>query len=186
MKKWVVAFLVCVSLAVLVWVGLRWMQNRLVVENRSGQTITVLKISIAGEAIVFENLADGAEVSSAFPIKTDDHFVVDGRLADGTEIHGGFGYVTNGMYRERARFVIKPGGEVTFSQGAAADSPNKQDGFPKGWSGILGVVREGQETYCVFVDRAVKHQGQASASLRCRTAKAEGAAVLMQTFRADE
>src|SRR6202022_2020249 len=70
-----------------VLLGLLWLarafQNRLTVENRSGQTVTLLELSIAGETIVFRELPDGGTVTAAFRIKTDDHFRVKGKLADG-------------------------------------------------------------------------------------------------------
>ena len=101
--------------------GLRALQNRLTVENRSGQPVSLLMIGVYGSSscVMFENVPDGGKASASFSIAGDGGFYVHGHLADGTNITGGnFGYVTNGMYGEHARFVIKQGGGVDFSQGA--------------------------------------------------------------------
>jgi hypothetical protein len=100
----------------LLWVVRERYQNRLAVENRSGQAVAFLRVTIAGETIPFRDVRAGAEVTATFRIKTKDHFVVEGRLADGTRVGGEFGYVGNGMHRERAHFVILPDGEIEFRQ----------------------------------------------------------------------
>jgi len=99
--------------------SLRAIQNRLTVENRSGQRISLLMIGIYGSSssCMFENLPDGGKASASFSIDRDGGFYVHGFLADGTSILGGyFGYVTNGMYGEHAHFVVKQGGGLDFSQ----------------------------------------------------------------------
>lgn len=111
-----VALLLAGGLAGLVWMARERLQNRLTVENRSGQPIALLKVTISGETTVHRNVPDGAAVTAPFPIHSDDHFAVEGQLADGTPVGGNFGYVTNGMSGERARLVVHPGGKVTFEQ----------------------------------------------------------------------
>jgi len=110
-------------LAGLLWAGWErfqtgWerFQNRLFVENRSGQPITMLKITVGGETSVFQEVLDGAKSSASFRIASDDHFAVNGLLADGTKVSGELGYVTNGMSGERAFFVIHPEGKIEFRQ----------------------------------------------------------------------
>lgn len=98
-------------------------ENRLVVENQSGQPIASLKITVGGRTIVFENVQSGSKESSRFFIGGGDHFVVAGQLADGTRIKGDFSYVTTGMYGEHARFVVQPGGKIQFRQRLKADQP---------------------------------------------------------------
>jgi hypothetical protein len=101
MLKWIAVLLLPVAvLSLLLWGAWACLQNRLVVENTSGQPIAVLKITIAGETILLQDIPAGTAVSCRFPIGSDDHFTVDDRLADGTRIAGDFGYVTNGMFRE--------------------------------------------------------------------------------------
>jgi hypothetical protein len=112
----VVGLLVVSGLAGLLWVVWERFQNRLTVENRSGQPIALLEIAIGGETVAFRNMADGATVTAAFTIATDDHFAVEGRLADGTRLGGKFGYVTNGMCGERAAFGVQPAGKIAFEQ----------------------------------------------------------------------
>jgi len=93
-------------------------QNRLVVANATGQTIRVITISVGGKSIVFNNVQSGTSVSASFPIRGDDHFEVRGELADHTNVAADCGYVTNGMWGERAHFTIGTKGNVKFDQGA--------------------------------------------------------------------
>jgi uncharacterized membrane protein YwzB len=106
-------------LGVTTW-SLRAIQNRLTVENLSGQPITLLMIGVYGSSssFMFENIPDGGKASRSFSVDQDGGFYVHGFLADGTSISGGdFGYVTNGMFGEHAQFVVKQGGGLDFSQG---------------------------------------------------------------------
>jgi hypothetical protein len=91
--------------------------NVLTVENRSGQRIALLRVTITGKTSSWNDVPPGAEVSTLFRIKSDDHFAVEGRLEDGTMIRGQFGYVTTDMSGERARLIVLPGGEIKFHQG---------------------------------------------------------------------
>ena len=100
--------------------NLRAIKNRLMVENRSGQPVSLLIIGIYGSSssFMFENVPDRSKASASFSIDGDGGFYVHGFLADGTNITGGYyGYVTPGMYGEHAHFVINPGGGLDFSQG---------------------------------------------------------------------
>jgi hypothetical protein len=111
-------------ICLLISVGGIWsllaIQNRLTVENRSGQAVSLLMIVVYGSssAVMFEQMPDGSERSASFNINQDGGFYVHGFLADGTKVTGGYyGYVTNGMYGEHAHFVVKQGGGIDFSQG---------------------------------------------------------------------
>jgi hypothetical protein len=100
--------------------SLRAIQNRFTVENRSGQSVSLLMIGIYGSAssFMFENVPEGSKASASFRIARDGGFYVHGFLADGTNIAGGYyGYVTNGMVGEHAHFVVKQVGGLDFSQG---------------------------------------------------------------------
>ncbi|MDB5340309.1 MAG: hypothetical protein JWN70_5928 [Planctomycetaceae bacterium] len=92
-------------------------QHRLILANCSGQTIRVITISVGGTSLTFNNVKSGASVSGPFSIRGDDHFQVRGELADQTKVDADCGYVTNGMYGERARFTIGANGNVEFNQG---------------------------------------------------------------------
>jgi hypothetical protein len=114
-KRSIVALVVVGVMAGVLWAALERFQNRLTVENRSGQPLT-LRVTTGGETITLPEVPAGGEVTAAFPIRSDDHFAVGGMLAHGTAVGGEFGYVTNGMSGQRARFDISPGGKVEFSQ----------------------------------------------------------------------
>jgi hypothetical protein len=111
------------TIGLLILAGTAWsvrsFQNRLMIENQSGQPVSLLMIGIYGSAssFMFENVPDGSKASASFNVARDGGFYVHGFLADGTNIAGGcYGYVTNGMYREHAHFVVKQGGGLDFSQ----------------------------------------------------------------------
>src|SRR4051794_18249817 len=76
----------------------RMVENRLVIENQSGQTFARLKIGLAnsGPIATFRDLPDGAVETTSIGIGGDDSFMLDATLADGTRVGGSFGYVTNG------------------------------------------------------------------------------------------
>lgn len=96
---------------------LRTVENRLVVENQSGQALAGLRIGLAsaGPIATFDDLPDGGVETASFGIGDDDSFVLDARLADGTKVGGDFGYVTNGYYGVRPCFVVRRGGKIDFT-----------------------------------------------------------------------
>jgi hypothetical protein len=97
--------------------GLRTARNRLVVENRSGQPIVRLEISMRSVPVAtFHNLPDGAEGSATFRLVGDNSLDLIGALADGTRVGGNFGYFTTGSYGERPRFIIRRDGQIDFTQ----------------------------------------------------------------------
>jgi hypothetical protein len=95
----------------------RTVENRLVVENRFGQSLAWVRIGLAnsGPIATFHELPDGGIETASFAIGGDDSFVLDTRLSDGTRVGGNFGYVTNGDYGVRPRFVVREGGKVDFT-----------------------------------------------------------------------
>lgn len=93
-----------------------YLTNWLHIENKSGQSIKTLSIAVGGQTLWFENIPAGSSRLSRFRIVSDDSFAVHGELADGTRIDSTCGYVTNGMFRERARFVVAPNGGVELDQ----------------------------------------------------------------------
>jgi hypothetical protein len=110
------AALLVAGLAVLLWATGR-RSSLLTVENRSGQSIAFLRITIAGETKSFNDVPSGTEVTAPFQVRSDDRFTLEGRLEDGTMVRGHFGYVLQGLTRESVHFLVLPGGEIKFHQG---------------------------------------------------------------------
>jgi hypothetical protein len=97
--------------------GLRAARNCLVVENRSGQPIVRLEVSMRSVPVAtFHNLPDGAEGSATFRVVGDNSFDLSGALADGTRLGGNFGYFTTGSYGDHPRFIIRSGEQIDFTQ----------------------------------------------------------------------
>jgi hypothetical protein len=97
--------------------GLRIARNRLVVENRSGQPVVRLEVSMRSVPVAtFRNLPDGAQGSATFRVAGDNSFDLCGAFADGTRVGGNFGYFTTGGYGEHPRFIIQRGGQIDFTQ----------------------------------------------------------------------
>jgi hypothetical protein len=96
----------------------RTLENRLVVENQSGQPLVWLTIGLhrAGPIVTFKDLPDGGTESTSIKIRGDDEFMLNGILADGTKVGGSFGYVTSGEYGESPRFIVRKGGKIDFTQ----------------------------------------------------------------------
>jgi hypothetical protein len=93
-------------------------RNDVEVENRSGQVISTLLIRMGGQTLRFDNLADGSTQSATRGgVRGDDHFTLEGQLADGTRIRWSGGYVTGGMYGSKDRFRVEPGGNVVHASG---------------------------------------------------------------------
>lgn len=89
-------------------------ENRMTVENRSGQVISAVTVSLRDAKSRFENIATDAKVSASFKILGDDHFVIEGRLMDGTVFTGKYGYVTRGMQGEQIFFTVRPLGAIEY------------------------------------------------------------------------
>ncbi|WP_406698500.1 hypothetical protein V5E97_06420 [Singulisphaera sp. Ch08] len=95
----------------------RALQNRLTVVNHSGQRISRLQIIVDGtnSVVTFKDIPIGEQAASEFGIIWGDgYYDVSGVLADGTQLKGTFGYLTNGMFEVNSRFIIKEGGLIDF------------------------------------------------------------------------
>src|SRR5262249_45646535 len=97
--------LLIIGLAMLAWVFMN-RSRTLVVENRSGQKINRLKVTISGETSTFRGVLNGGQASGTFKAGGDDNFNLDGRLADDTQIRA------SGKIGENLHVFILPGGEV--------------------------------------------------------------------------
>ena len=100
-----------VGIAIVYGVYIR-VQNRFTVTNASGQTVRSLRVQAGASVHHFENVDNLSRVSSSFQIVSDSGYEVSGILADGKTFHRGCGYLSNGMWGERARFVIDRQGNV--------------------------------------------------------------------------
>jgi hypothetical protein len=111
-RRWVLrlAAVLVAGLAALLWATGQPARDVLTVENRSGQVLAQLRVTVAGQTSTFQNVPAGGSVSAPFRIRADDHFAVEGRLADGTMVR------SNGMAGEQARLIVLPGGEIKFQQ----------------------------------------------------------------------
>jgi hypothetical protein len=100
------AILPVFGIGLLIWANREKTPNLLTVENRSEQTIAVLKVTASGQTKNLGQVAAGAEVKAPQPLQEDEAFVVEGKLADGTIIRH------SGMCGERPRLVVLPGGHI--------------------------------------------------------------------------
>jgi hypothetical protein len=117
------AALLVAGLAFLLWAARGRSQDLLAVENRSGQPIALLEITVAGQTSTFRDVPAGADVTAALGGKSDDPFVVEGRLADGTMVRGRFAHVADALGGGRTGLVVLPGGQILFRQ-AGKTSPD--------------------------------------------------------------
>ena len=90
--------------------------NHVVIENRSSSAVVSLSVTVGGRTLKFPSIPPGGKVEARCWVDGDDSFTLAGKLSDGTQLDGNFGYVTNGMYGNISRFVIEPDGTVSFSQ----------------------------------------------------------------------
>jgi hypothetical protein len=91
-SRWLlrIGVVLVVGLALLIWAIHEQSQDLLTIENRSGQPITLLRVTIAGESKTFKDVAKETAVTAPLGGKGDAGFVVEGQLADGTRIRGQF------------------------------------------------------------------------------------------------
>ncbi len=106
-KRWLLrlAIVIVAGLVALLWFSGQRTRD-LAVENRSGQSIASLQVTVAGQTSTFRDVADGARVTAAYQAREDDAFRMDGRLADGTRIRA------SGLLGERTQFLVLPGGQI--------------------------------------------------------------------------
>jgi hypothetical protein len=77
------------------------------IENHSGQPIAELRITLAGQASTFRDVASGAAVSAPVGSQGSDDFAVEGKLSDGTLIRG------HGVIGGH-NLVVLPGGMISI------------------------------------------------------------------------
>lgn len=99
------AIVLLVGLLALFW-AVSQNTRTLKIENRSEQSIPELKITVGGQSQTFKNVARGGQVTVPCPAGGDDHFTVDGRLADDSRIRA------NGPIREGLDFLLLPDGSL--------------------------------------------------------------------------
>jgi hypothetical protein len=87
--------------------------STVVISNESGAVIKSLTVEVSGQEKTIDNLQNGESVNLMFQNLHDSHYVLNGKLSEGSIIHGKFGYVTNGM-DFRDSFLIEEGGKVEF------------------------------------------------------------------------
>jgi hypothetical protein len=97
-----------VGVTVLAWALVQGAQSRLVIENRSGQPVTVLEVTAGGATRTFKDVAPGSDVAA--PLKRGTPFRVHGTLANGTLIRGQFGDLA--VLGDRGALVILPNGAL--------------------------------------------------------------------------
>jgi hypothetical protein len=117
-SRWLLrlAILVAVGGAFLIWANQKREQSALVIQNRSGQTISTLEVTLAGESQTFENIGEGSD-RRVTPIRMDAPFTLTGRLADDTRIRASFGKIPAGPAGEPPTLIVVPGGEIMVKQG---------------------------------------------------------------------
>jgi len=110
-NRWLFRFGVVLAAAggFLAWTLLRDRTPTLVVENQSGQPIAVLSVTAGGATSTAKDVKSGAEVGTPLHLKGESHFVLDGKLEDGTLLRGRFGL---GPDADSLHLVVMPGGQI--------------------------------------------------------------------------
>jgi hypothetical protein len=101
------AILLLAGLAWVLWANRQQTPNALTLENRSGQPVAVLRVTIGGQTQTFKDVRMGGSVSAPLGGQGNEHFTVEGQLADGTMIRGQF------PATGPTTLVILPGGQIT-------------------------------------------------------------------------
>jgi hypothetical protein len=108
-SRWLVRGLLIVAAGVglLAWA---LVPPKLVIENRSGQTIPFLQLTVAGEKASFKDVKSGASVTVPMKVNESDPFTVEGRLVDDTRIRGA------GVLGENGLILVLPGGQLELKR----------------------------------------------------------------------
>lgn len=116
-SRWLLrlAILIAVGGAFLIWANYKREQSVLTIQNRSGQSISQLEATLAGETQTFKDVRDGSDVRVS-PIKMDAPLVLTGRLADDTRIKASFGQIPAGPSGEPPTLIVVPGGQIMVRQ----------------------------------------------------------------------
>jgi hypothetical protein len=109
-KRWILrlAAILTGGLALLLWTYQKT-TSHLAIENKSGQAIALLRVTVAEHTTTFRDIAAGAAVEAPLGDKSGDTFAIDGQLADGTLIRGR-GVAGGGQ------LVVGPGGVISVRQ----------------------------------------------------------------------
>lgn len=102
-----VAGVLCVS----VYAVLMRLQDRFIVENRTGQTVAWLKVSLYEQKWSFQNIAPGGQAWAAYNV-VEMPFEVIGRLDNSQVVKGEGGYLGAGIAGHRDRIILLPDGKV--------------------------------------------------------------------------
>jgi hypothetical protein len=102
--RWVLrlAALPVAALALALWLAREQTKEGLTIENRAGQPIATLEVTVAGRVSTFRGVPAGADVTAPPGDEPDRRFRVEGKLADGSMIRG------SGVYDPRTHFVVRP------------------------------------------------------------------------------
>lgn len=87
--------------------------SNVTISNKSGTDVSFLDVDLGGKTQHISKLASGAVSKIEFHGLGDSHYKLVGKLSDGTQIDGEFGYVTSGMNFDDT-FVISKDGKVEF------------------------------------------------------------------------
>jgi hypothetical protein len=93
----VIGFVALVALAVIGWRVLFHHEARLVVENRSGEPIAQLSVTVSNQVFELDALAPGENKEVKLRRYADSAWAISGRWPDGSPIREQAGYITGGM-----------------------------------------------------------------------------------------
>lgn len=88
---------------------------RLRVVNRSGQSISQLAVTVSGERVVIEDLADGSSATVPFRGRESPRFSVAGALMDKTAVKSGFRIMGDPKRFAQVVGTVEPGGQFRLS-----------------------------------------------------------------------
>lgn len=108
-----IAIPLVVAAGVIVW-ALGGKSLTLTIENRSGQPIAFLTVTIAGQEHTFRDVPSGADRTTLFRVKGDDPFEVQGELANKTGIIHMVGHLSEAVVGENPTLTVMPNGHVQF------------------------------------------------------------------------
>jgi hypothetical protein len=104
------AVVLVAGVAALVYLISQRSRRVLTIENRSGQPIATLRVTLAGQTSSYQDVRVGVRVTVPQGENADDRFTLEGRLADGTMLRG------RGVLGKGAALVVLPGGQVVVPQ----------------------------------------------------------------------
>jgi hypothetical protein len=84
----------------------------LTIVNQSGQTITELKITVAGHTSTIKNIPAGREVVPPGVVQSDEPFTLEGTFAGGDIIR-----VPSGKTKAGLKVIVLPGGGISIRFG---------------------------------------------------------------------